>query len=403
MSSKLIESIKSVFTEPVVARFSTLLGEPETNINKAIHGATSMVATDLFHKAYTAGGVEKIDSLARQAVASDFFGQMHELNTGTGGLVPGSILLNKGSEFTRSLLSPHTEAVVNEIARFAGISVPSATFITGIVGFAALDATGRYIVNANADHAALSFWLKSQVPENATLVPAGLAVKPALGIQHYPWEKRVVARKNSTLYLVIVLIILAIAAVFIYKSCRSSDTAGQSPDTTASNPSASTPSTTAPASDSTTQVMLPNGKILNAWKGGTEDQLVAFLKDPDAKLDKKNGNWFNFTKIGFASNSASLLLESEQQLNNIVAILDAFPKAHIKIGGYTDNTGDSVANVRLSQQRANNIAAKLKELGAKSSQLAGAEGYGPRYPVADNGTPEGRAANRRMAINVKEK
>jgi outer membrane protein OmpA-like peptidoglycan-associated protein len=151
------------------------------------------------------------------------------------------------------------------------------------------------------------------------------------------------------------------------------------------------------------QVTLPNGKVLDAYKGGTEDQLVNFLNDPHAPLDKKNGNWFDFTRIIFASNSASLLLESETQLNNIVAILDAFPKAKIKIGGYSDNTGDSTDNVRLSQQRADNIQAKLKQLGAKPRQLIGAKGYGPSYPVGDNGTAAGRMMNRRMSLDVKAK
>jgi outer membrane protein OmpA-like peptidoglycan-associated protein len=78
-------------------------------------------------------------------------------------------------------------------------------------------------------------------------------------------------------------------------------------------------------------------------------------------------------------------------------------KAKIKIGGYSDNTGDSANNVRLSQDRADNIEAKLKQLGTKPHQLAGAKGYGPGYAVGDNGTAAGRAMNRRMSIDVKAK
>jgi OmpA-OmpF porin, OOP family len=150
----------------------------------------------------------------------------------------------------------------------------------------------------------------------------------------------------------------------------------------------------------TFRVTLPNGKILDVYQGGTEDRLVTFLGDRNAKLHKKGGDWFNFTKIDFASNSASLLLESEVQLKNIVAILAAFPKAKIKIGGYSDNTGDSTHNVQLSQERADNIYAKLIDLDTKRSQLKGARGYGPKYPVGDNGTAIGRNMNRRMSIDV---
>jgi len=62
-----------------------------------------------------------------------------------------------------------------------------------------------------------------------------------------------------------------------------------------------------------------------------------------------------------------------------------------------------VANIRLSRQRAEKIEAKLKDLGARPSQITGAQGYGPQYPVGDNGTTTGRAMNRRMSIDVKAK
>ena len=173
----------------------------------------------------------------------------------------------------------------------------------------------------------------------------------------------------------------------------------------ASAPAASAPAaaSTDTAAASAIKVTLPNGKTLDAYKGGTEDRLVQFLSDPNAKLDKDHGNWFDFTQTGFASNSSSLLLDSEKQLKNIVSILAAFPKARIKIGGYSDNTGDSAANIRLSRERAEKIEAKLKDLGAKSAQITGAQGYGPQYPVGDNGTATGRAMNRRMSIDVKAK
>jgi outer membrane protein OmpA-like peptidoglycan-associated protein len=267
-----------------------------------------------------------------------------------------------------------------------------------------LDAIGRHIANSNADAGSLSSWIKTQAESIKTAIPMGLQVKQALAIQHYPWERPVTAGPNKSLYLILTLVILAVIAFLVYRSCQHTDTTVTPVVTdttvmTTAPPAVGTDTVTSP----TIQVSLPNGKVLDAYKGGTEDRLVGFLEDPNAKLDKKNGNWFDFTKIGFASNSSGLLLESEKQLKNIVEILDAFPKARIKIGGYSDNTGDSTANIRLSQQRADNILAKLKELGAKHAQLTGAEGFGSNFPVGDNGTASGRAMNRRMSLNVKAK
>ena len=94
---------------------------------------------------------------------------------------------------------------------------------------------------------------------------------------------------------------------------------------------------------------------------------------------------------------------SAAQLKNIVILGKAFPAASFKVGGYTDNTGDSVANVTLSQKRSEAVVAELKKLGAGAKAITGAKGYGPQYPIGDNATVEGKAQNRRVAINVKSK
>ena len=402
MSNELLDSVRSAFPETLIAKFSTLLGESEANTIKAIHGSIPMVLTDILHKAYFPEGTGKVNTLARQAVTSDFFGQLHELNVGNGTLIAGSSLLNRGTEFSKALLAGHFDSVVNEIGRYSNTNISSAAFIVGLVSFAALDAVGRYLTHSSVDGSSLSAWIKGQGDGIVHAIPVGLEVKAALGIQHYPWERRAKSSRNAVLFVIIALIILAVGAFILYHSYQQKEaTASTTADTTttAAAPAVNTDTTVAPRN----QINLPGGTAINATRGGTEDRLIAFLSDPNAPLDKKNGNWFDFTKISFASNSASLLLESDTQLRNIVSILNAFPKAKIKIGGYTDNTGDAAANVRLSQKRADNILAKLKDLDAKHSQLAGAEGYGPKYPVGDNGTPSGRAMNRRMSIDVKAK
>jgi OmpA-OmpF porin, OOP family len=71
----------------------------------------------------------------------------------------------------------------------------------------------------------------------------------------------------------------------------------------------------------------------------------------------------------------------------------------LKIGGYTDNSGDATANVRLSQARADAVSHELVGMGVGAARLE-AEGYGSQHPVADNATEEGRARNRRVALRA---
>ncbi len=60
-------------------------------------------------------------------------------------------------------------------------------------------------------------------------------------------------------------------------------------------------------------------------------------------------------------------------------ILKAYPKAKIKIGGYTDKTGDAAVNKKLSNERAQTVAAALKADGSVAAQVKGAEGYGSEF------------------------
>ncbi len=146
------------------------------------------------------------------------------------------------------------------------------------------------------------------------------------------------------------------------------------------------------------KVKLPDGVELEAYKGGIEDQLVAYLHSSEAVSKDR---WFDFDDLNFETGSAIISAASEKQVQNIAAILKAYPKVNIKIGGYTDNTGDSVANVTLSQQRADAVTDKLKP--TAPNQLVPGEGYGPNHFVAPNDTEENKKKNRRISVNVRAK
>jgi K(+)-stimulated pyrophosphate-energized sodium pump len=145
---------------------------------------------------------------------------------------------------------------------------------------------------------------------------------------------------------------------------------------------------------------LPTNFELKGRKDGIESSLVNFLES-SAPVDKET--WFNFDRLTFATGSAQLDMEqSRDQLTNIAEILKAFPKAKLKIGGYTDNVGDAAANLKLSAERATNVKAAIEGLGIAADRLE-AEGYGQDHPVASNDTEEGRAQNRRIAVRATAK
>lgn len=145
---------------------------------------------------------------------------------------------------------------------------------------------------------------------------------------------------------------------------------------------------------------LANGVELNIPENGIESQVVNFIEGSKA-IDKTT--WFNFDRLTFATGSANLDMDkSGEQVNNISEIMKGYPNMKVKLGGYTDNTGNEAANMTLSQNRADAVKAALVAKGIAADRIE-TEGYGIAHPVADNATPEGRAQNRRIALRVDAK
>jgi outer membrane protein OmpA-like peptidoglycan-associated protein len=99
--------------------------------------------------------------------------------------------------------------------------------------------------------------------------------------------------------------------------------------------------------------------------------------------------------VYFDTNSPILKLESGPALEKLVQSLKADPSLHIEIQGYTDNTGAADRNLKLSADRAASVKQWLIDNGIAGERLT-SEGYGALSPIADNGTIEGRAKNRRV-------
>ena len=136
----------------------------------------------------------------------------------------------------------------------------------------------------------------------------------------------------------------------------------------------------------------------------TESKLYQFLIDPAKEIDlvDPTKGWIGFDRIYFDSNKATLTNESLWQLSNVASILKRFPAAKIKIGGYTDSSGNPLANLNLSAERAKAAKAALVSLGVPADRLTSA-GYGVIDNIASNDTEEGRALNRRVSLQVTQK
>ncbi len=114
------------------------------------------------------------------------------------------------------------------------------------------------------------------------------------------------------------------------------------------------------------------------------------------------GQTVSFKNLNFAVGSANIDPKTAIEVENLAAVLKAYPNVKVEIGGHTDNTGDAKKNLELSNNRAAAVAKMLVREGGVDRNRITTFGYGDGKPTADNGTKEGREANRRIEVKVVE-
>jgi OOP family OmpA-OmpF porin len=101
--------------------------------------------------------------------------------------------------------------------------------------------------------------------------------------------------------------------------------------------------------------------------------------------------------VHFANDSSEITPQAGAALGDTVVVLQSCPEERASLNAYTDSSGSDTYNQDLSQRRAESVRTYLIEQGIPESRIE-AHGFGELNPVADNGTPEGRAENRRVEI-----
>ncbi|MCB0646585.1 MAG: OmpA family protein [Saprospiraceae bacterium] len=103
----------------------------------------------------------------------------------------------------------------------------------------------------------------------------------------------------------------------------------------------------------------------------------------------------------FNTNSDQLLPSSQTQLTGLSQILKENGNVRLEISGHTDNVGDDIENLLLSQKRADAVRYFLIKEKISPDRLTSI-GKGENEPVADNNSTDGRQMNRRVEIKIVE-
>ena len=153
--------------------------------------------------------------------------------------------------------------------------------------------------------------------------------------------------------------------------------------------------------------------LIGAGVGALAGGAVGYYMDKqEAKLRAElEGTGVSVTRIGdnitlnmpgnvtFATDSSDLRPAFFEVLNSVGKVMTEFDQTVVEVAGHTDSTGSEAYNQSLSERRADSVSRYLVGRGISGQRLI-TVGMGELRPVADNGTADGRQANRRVEITV---
>jgi outer membrane protein OmpA-like peptidoglycan-associated protein len=136
----------------------------------------------------------------------------------------------------------------------------------------------------------------------------------------------------------------------------------------------------------------------------TLDRMAADIKAkiPAARVARK-GEVIDLTlpsDLVFDVGRDDVKAPARRTLATVAEILNRHPNTLVTIEGHTDSKGTAESNQTLSEKRARSVFDILVKNGVHALRLT-MRGYGELVPVADNSTPEGRRANRRVQMKIR--
>ena len=392
MPSSIFSSLFSTFDPRTIGEIASRFGEPREAVSQGLESSTACLLGGLANKAGDSTWMSQLFKLVSDAPAnvnaSDLTSAVADPSRASSATTS---LLDSGKKFLSLAFGGNQSSIFDTVARSSGLRSDVVSSLMSMAAPLMMTALGRLVRDDRMNPAGLSRLLVHEGEGVRDLLPAGVSnllnatppppptVTPstrpvALGTIPEP-----TVRSRGLWWLIPALLL----PFLLYWGYR------------ARHP-------VVPIAELNRFIIwrLPDNVSLNIPPNGVEARLLAFIQDPSKGVEP--GTWFDFDRLLFNTDSATLRPESQEQLTNIAEILKAYPNDHIKIGGYTDNTGDPQSNLNLSQERANGVMAELVNLGISPDRLE-AQGYGEQFPVADNSTEEGRAKNRRVSMRVTQK
>lgn len=436
MAINLLDMLKENISGDMISQASKFLGENESGVKSAMGDIMPSVLGSMINFGGTDSGAGKMMNMLKDenhdGSILDNLGGLFGGGSATSGLVNTGSSLMKGM-MGQSMLG----SVVDMISSRSGVSKSSSSSMMSMIAPIAMGMIGRYAKNKAFNAVGLGSFLRGQrsnvmgsmpsaisnlmggsdkvanatsnvtsnatsnVRETASNATRGAAESVSNVGKSAASATTDVAEKASGGFGKILMWAIPIIAIFLgggWFMSTMGDAADKMVKTTGSvtdmakNAGNAMADAGKGALDATAAAANKALEGVKFTTGSIGEGMANFMKS-GGKGDKT----FQFNNLNFASGKSTAPDMSE--IDNLAAVLKAYPNLSIEVGGHTDSSGNADKNTMLSDARATAVKSRLVEKGIAADRVS-TKGYGSVKPVASNETAEGKAKNRRIEVMI---
>lgn len=450
MAINLLDMLKDNISGDMISQASKFLGENESGVKSAMSDVMPSVLGSMINFGSTDSGAGKMMNMLKDGNHDG--GILDNLGGLFGGGNATSGLVNTGSSLLKGMMGQSMlGSVIDMVSSRSGVSKSSSSSLMGMIAPIAMGMIGRYAKNKALDAVGLGSFLRGQRSGVMGALPSAISnlmggndkmnVRETAGNVTRGATNTVkntgraaanatteVAEKASggigriLRWAIPIVAILGLLSWFgLRTGVDAIDNAGDKIVNTTGNVVDKTKDVAAGAADATKNAAAgaadmakdAGNAVVDAGKGALDATTAAARKALDGvkftagsigegmanfmKGGGKGDKTFQFSNLNFATGSATAADMSE--IDNLAAVLKAYPNLSIEVGGHTDSSGNADKNTKLSDARAAAVKARLVAQGIDGARVS-TKGYGSAKPVASNDTAEGKAKNRRIEVMI---
>ncbi len=391
MGATLFASLLHTLNSSNIAEIAKTVNEPRQTAAAGLEASVASVLSAVTSKAEDPGALRRMLN-----TVPDDYREVSWSSLASSLSSPASSWTAGARRVLSELLGSNLGAVTSAIATESGVSEGCATTLLMITAPVVIRFLNRRVRDEGLSMRDLGTRLRSEsgtirnaVPPGVSdlLLPRGDSAVIAQSVQH---------RSDSAAWVsVLGFTALAVVGLWLWNHHRVPMMAVRASMSGVANRAA------APSSPISVYVLraLPNGVALKVPQDGVESRLLGVI---DGNGSASQTPWIECDRLNFDPGSSILHPDSAEQIDDLAAILTAYPNVKLTLSGFTDSMGSAEQSLEISRARAENVKRQLVSRGISPDRLQ-AQGFGEMSAPADNSTSAGRARNRRVSLQVTQR